>query len=75
MTSRRKLLASFQTPYPCTCQGKGANATQIWHQFPNVSGRNEAIPVFVRNGTPHRSDAHFFQGLKFLVGQWDERAF
>jgi len=22
-----------------------------------------------------RSDAHFFQGLKFLVGKWDERAF
>ena len=70
-----KLPASFQTPYPCTCQGKGANATRIWHKFPNVSGCNQAIPVFVRNCTPHRSDAHFFQGLKFLVGKWDESAF
>jgi len=69
------LLASFQTPYPCSCECKGANATRIWHYFPNVPEPDQAISVFVWNGAPHRSAAHLFQGCEFLARKWGEPAF
>jgi hypothetical protein len=37
------------------------------HHFPNISSRNQAISVFIRDSTLHRSVAYFLQRGKFLA--------
>jgi hypothetical protein len=37
------------------------------HYFPNISSRNQAISVFIRDSALHRSGAYLLQGRKFLA--------